>query len=73
MMCGIVKACKQDLDGNLIGCWSDNPILDMCLYEIEFLDGEVTPLTANMIAQAIYALCDVDKNEYLLLKCFVDI
>ncbi len=24
-----VKACKQDMDGNPIGCQLDNPILDM--------------------------------------------
>ncbi len=51
----------------------DNPILDTQLYDIEFLDGEVTPLTANAIAQAMYAQCDIDSNKYLLLECFVDI
>ncbi len=34
---------------------------------------KVTPLTANMIAQAMYAQFDVDKSEYLLLECFVDV
>ncbi len=28
LMHGTVKSCKQDLDGNPIGCRSDNPILD---------------------------------------------
>ncbi len=73
LMCGMVKARKWDLDGNPIGRWSDNPILDMRLYDMEFLDGEVTLLTANMIAQAMYAQCDINDNEYLLLECFVDI
>ncbi len=31
------------------------------------------PLTANAIAQAMYLQCDVDENEYLLLKSFVDV
>ncbi len=72
-MCGTVKARKRDLDGNPIGCQSDNPILDTQLYDVKFPNGEVTPLTANAIAQAMYAQCDVDGNEYLLLKCFVDV
>ncbi len=45
----------------------------MRLYDTEVLDGEVTPLAANMIAQAMYAQCNINRNEYLLLKCFVDI
>ncbi len=73
MMQGTVKARKQDLDGNLIGRRSDNPILDTLLYDIEFPDGEVTLLTANAIAQAMYAQCNVDGNEHLLLNSFVDV
>ncbi len=73
MMCGTVKAQKWDLDGNPIGCQSDNPILDIRLYDVKFPNGEVTPLTANATVQAIYAQCNVDRNEYLLLKCFIDI
>ncbi len=64
MMHGTVKARKRDLDGNPIGCQSDNPILDTQLYDVEFPDGEVTPLTANAIAQAMYTQCDIDRNEY---------
>lgn len=73
MTCCTVKAHKQDLDGNPIGCRSDNPILDTCLYDMKFPDGEVTLLRANMIAKAMYSQCDVDGNEHLLLECFVDI
>ncbi len=73
MMKGTVKACKQNQDGNHIGCWLDNPILVMHLCDVGFLYGEMIPLTANIIAQAMYTQRDVDENEYLLLKCFVDI
>ncbi len=68
-----VKALKRDLDGNPIGCLSDNPILDRRLYDAEFPNGKVTWLTTNMIAQAMYAQCNVDGNEYLLLECFVNV
>ncbi len=55
MVHGTVKVHKRDLVGNPIGCQSDNPILDTQLYDIEFPDGEVTLLTENVIAQAMYA------------------
>ncbi len=66
-----VKAQKQDLDGNPIGRQSDNPILDTRLYDVEFPHGKVTMLTANVIAQAIYVQCDVNRNKYLLLECLL--
>ena len=47
-------------------------ILDTRLYEVQFPSGEVTELTANIIAQSMYAQCDADGNEYLLLESFVD-
>ncbi len=48
MMHGTGIAYKQDHDGNPMGCLSDKPILDTCLYDVEFLDGEVTLLTESM-------------------------
>ncbi len=57
LMCGTVRAHKQDLDGNPIGFQSDNPFLDTQLYNVEFPNGEVTPLTANAIVQAMYYVC----------------
>ncbi len=47
--------------------------MDTQLYDVKFPDGEVTPLTANAIVQAMYAQCDVSRNEFLLLECFVDV
>ncbi len=73
MMCGTVKACKYDCGSNPVGCRLVNLILDMCLYDLEFPDGEVTLLIANVLAQALYAQCNVDGNQYLLLECFVDV
>ncbi len=73
MMHRNVRACKQDLDGNLIGHQLDNPILDTHLYDVEFPDGEVTPLTAISIVQAMYAQRDINRNEYLILTYFIDI
>ena len=63
---------KHDADGNLIGRFTQNPILDVCLYEVEFPGGEMTELAANIIAESMYTQCDVDGNEYLLLEAFIN-
>ena len=63
---------KRDANDNLVGHANANPILDTRTYLVRFDDGEVTELTANTIAQCIYAQCDLDGNEYLLLDSFVD-
>ena len=69
---GKVVSRKRDVDGNPIGREHQNPILDSRQYEVEFPDGEVTELTANVIAERIYAQCDKDGNDLLLLDYFVD-
>ena len=69
---GKVKARKQDSDGNVTGKADLNPIKDTRTYEVEFPDGEITELTANAIAEAMYSACNHDGNKYLLFDCFVD-
>ena len=39
---------------------------------MEFTNGEVTELTANVIADRMYLQCDKDGNDMLLLNYFVD-
>ena len=46
-----VEHQKQDANGN------------PCLYEVEFPGGEITELAANIIAELMYAQCDIDRNE----------
>ncbi len=42
-------------------------------YDVELPDCNITPITAIAIAQAMNAQCNMDRNEYLLLECFIDI
>ena len=49
-----------------------NLILDMRTYEVEFPDGQTTEYSANIIAENMYAQCDTEGNQYLLLKEIVD-
>ena len=61
---------KHDADGNLIGRSNKNPQLHRHLYEVEFQGGETTKFVANIIAELMYAQCDVHGSEYLSLKAF---
>ncbi len=69
---GRVTARKRDSDGNPKGSSNDNPILDTCEYTVEFDDGDVSKLTANLIAESMYAQCDPDGNQYVLLDSLND-
>ena len=49
-----------------------NPILHTRMYQVEFTGGEVTELSANVIAESMYAQCNADGNECLLFDVLVD-
>ena len=63
---------KRDVDGNLKGIANANPILDTGEYVVTLDDGDLTELTANLIAESMYAQCDPDGNEYVLLDSIID-
>jgi hypothetical protein len=58
---------KRDAKGNLMGAPHHNPALDSCVYEVRFPNGRTEELAANVIAEAVYAQCDADGNQYVLL------
>ena len=62
---GRVVSRKRDIHSNPIGPANDYPILDTRQYVVQFADGYETELNANMIAEAIYAQCDPDGNQYV--------
>jgi Reverse transcriptase (RNA-dependent DNA polymerase) len=72
VMSGKVRGRKRMADGSLIGRSHLNPILDTRTYEVEFPDGQMAELSANVIAQNMYAMCDIEGNQYLLLEGIVD-
>ena len=72
MMSGKVRGRKRMADGSLVGKSNTNPILDTRTYEVEFPDGQTAELAANVIAQNMYAMCDIEGNQYLLLEGIVD-
>ena len=46
---------KCDHDGLPIGKQNNNPILDTCVYEVQFLDGHMEEFAANIIAESLYS------------------
>jgi hypothetical protein len=69
---GQVKQCKRGTDGLPIGCAHTNPILNMHVYEVEMPDGGVVDYAANVIAECMYAQCDAEGNQFLMLEAIED-
>jgi len=69
---GQVIRQKQDGQGNPVGRSHINPVLDTRSYIVQFDDNDQTELTANLITELMYAQCDPDGNQYLLLADIVD-
>ena len=63
---------KRDSDGTPVGVAHRNPALDTRVYEVQFPDGRTEEIAANVIATALYAQCDPDGNEFVLLDAIVD-
>ena len=55
-----------------MGLTNPNPILDSLQYIVEFEDSTEAELTVNAIAQSMYAQCDHDGNQYLMLDSIFD-
>lgn len=63
---------SKDIDGNIIGTYDHNPILNTMIYDVEFPDGAVREYSANVIAENIYAQVDVEGHSYNILDGIVD-
>jgi hypothetical protein len=69
---GKVVRRKRELDGTVRGRANDNSMLDTRTYEIEFPDGRSDEYTANVIADNMYAQCDIEDRQYNLMECIID-
>jgi hypothetical protein len=63
-----VKRRAVDVEGRPIGRPSTNPLLDSRQYEVEFMDGEVEILTANIIAENLLAQVDEEGHRQMLIE-----
>lgn len=62
-----VQERKRDHDGNLVGRYNENPILNTAVYNVRSPDGTLHEYTANVISQRIYDQVDDDGWNYDLL------
>ena len=72
MVSGSVKSQVKDHEGDPIGVTNQNPILDTRDYEVEFTDGGRVELGAYVIAECMYAQCDVEDKQFCLMEAIVD-
>ncbi len=64
LMKGRVTSQKRDKEGNPVGLANANPILDTREYTFTFDNGDETMLNVSLIAEAIYAQCGLNRNQY---------
>jgi hypothetical protein len=69
---GKVVRRKRELDGTVRGRDHVNSMVYTRTYEIEFPDGHSDEYTSNVIAENMYAQCDIEGRQYKLMKCIVD-
>jgi hypothetical protein len=69
---GKVVRCKRELDGTVRGRANANSTLDTRTYEIEFPYGCSDEYTANVIAENMYAQCDIEGRQYNLMVGIID-
>ena len=63
----------KDNQGQPIGISSDNPIIDIRMYEVEYQDSHTAALAANLIAENLFAQVDEEGNRSVLFDEIVDV
>jgi hypothetical protein len=71
LLAGKVTGRKRELDGTMAGTANSNPMMDTRKYVVEFPDGRSDEYTAKVIAQNMYAQCDVEGNKFNLMDGIV--
>ena len=69
---GKVTRRLVDSDGKEKGLASSNPILDTREYNVEFPDGAEAQYSANTIAENMFAQCNIDGHQHLIMKALID-
>ena len=63
---------RINTDGNEIGTYDSNPLLNSIIYEVEFPDGTVRDYGANVIAENLYSQLDEDGHRQQVLDCILE-
>jgi len=62
---------KRDQDGNLVGKYNSNPLLNTRVYIASFPDGHIAEYSANVIADSIYQDINNDGLEELFFDSII--
>ena len=53
----------RDENGEIIGEYDPNPLLNTSIYNVEFPDGEIKEYAANVIAENLYSQVDIHGHS----------
>ena len=51
---------------------NENPILELIIFEVEYRDGYVAIMTANVISENLFAHVDQEGNKFLLFNYIIN-
>jgi hypothetical protein len=69
---GEVKRRSIDDNGKTIGTYSDNPIMNSIVYEVDFPDGELKEYAANILAENMLSQVDHEGHNKILMRDIID-
>ena len=67
-----MKKSLEDANGRPIGVANDNPILDSIMYEVEYRDGYIAAMAANVITENLFTQVDQEGNRFVLIDSIID-
>ena len=62
----------RETDGIPIGMANENPILDSCMYEVEYQNSTKASLAASNIAENLFTQVDQEGNTHVLVDELID-
>ena len=67
-----IKRRAVDVNDNLVGGSSNNPITDTRLYDVEFIDGTIETISVNVIADNLLFQVDEEGHRQTMLSEIID-
>ena len=67
----VVGQSKEN-NGNIIGKYDNNPMLNTMLYDVKFPDGTIRKYGANIIADKMYSQVDSEDFLHSILSGILD-
>lgn len=67
-----VIGVSKDSNGDSVGLFNENPLLNTIIYDVEFPDGMVRQYAANTIAENILSQVDEDGHSHNVIEAVID-